>query len=53
MKYHISHDFRTPTPFKERFSDHFKDLYELNLLTNFDVSHTSFLGRVINYGLNV
>ena len=49
MKYQILHDFRTPTPFKEKSSDHFKDLYKLKLLTNFNVNLTSFLGGVINY----
>ena len=26
MKYYILHDFRTSTPFKEKSSDHFKEL---------------------------
>ena len=29
------------TPFKEKSSDHFEDLPELKLLTNFDVNLTS------------
>ena len=49
MKYHILHDFRTSTPFKKTSSDHFKNVYKLKLLTNFDVNLTSFLGGVINY----
>ena len=49
MKYHTLHSFRTPTPFREKFSDHFKDLPKLKLLTDFDISLTSFLGAVINY----
>ena len=49
MKYHILHDFRTSTPIKEKSPDHFKDLHELKLLTNFDVNLTSFLRGVINY----
>ena len=48
MKYHILHHFRTSTPFKEKSSDHFKDLHKIELLTNFDVSLTSFLGEVMN-----
>ena len=48
MKYHILHDFISSTPFEEKSSDHFKDLHKIELLTNFDVSLTSFLGRVMN-----
>ena len=29
MKYEILHDFRTSTPFEEKFSDRFKDLHTL------------------------
>ena len=36
MKYHILHDVRISTPFKEKSSDHFKDLSKLKLLTNFN-----------------
>ena len=46
MKYHVLHD--TTTPFEEKSSDHFKDIYKLKLLTNFDISLTSFLGEVMN-----
>ena len=53
MKYHILHDFRTSTAFKEKSSDHFTDLYKLRLLTSFDVNMTSFLGRAPNYVLNL
>ena len=48
MKYHILHDFRTSTSFKEKPSDYFKDLRKLELLANFDVNLTSFLGGVMN-----
>ena len=48
MKYHILNDFRTSTPFKEKSSDHFKDLHKMELLTNFYVNLTSFLGGVRN-----
>ena len=48
MKYHVLHDFITYTPFEEKSSDHFKDLQKMELLTNFDISLTSFLGRVMN-----
>ena len=48
MKYHILHYFRTSIPFKEKFSDHFKDFHKMELLTNFDVNLTSFLGGVMN-----
>ena len=37
MKYHILDDFGTSTPFKEKYSDHFKDPHKLKLLRNFDV----------------
>ena len=53
MKYNILHDFRIPIPFKEKSSDHFKDLHKLKRLKYFDVHLTSFLGRVIDYVLNV
>ena len=49
MRYDILHDFRTSTPFDENSSDHFKDLYKLKLLTNFDVNMTSSRVRVMNY----
>ena len=48
MKYHILHDFRTSTPFEEKSSDQFKELYKMELLTNFNVNLTSFLGGVMN-----
>ena len=48
MKYHILHDFRTFTPFEEKSSDQFKELYKMELLTNFNVNLTSFLGGVMN-----
>ena len=53
MKYHILHVFRTTTHFKEKSSDHFKDIYKLKLLTNFDVNMTSFVGGVPTYVLNL
>ena len=43
MKYHISHE--------ETSSDYFKDLHKVELLTNFDISLTSFLMR--SYELKV
>ena len=48
MKYHVLHDFVTSTLFEEKSSDHFADLHKMELLTNFDVSLTSFLGGVMN-----
>ena len=48
MKYHVLHDFITSTPFEEKSSDHFKDLHKMELLTDFDISLTSFLDRVMN-----
>ena len=48
MKYHVLHDFITSTPFEEKSFDHFKDIYKLKLLTNFDISLRSFLGGVMN-----
>ena len=48
MKYHIFHDFRTSTSFKEKFCDHFNVLHELKALTNFNVNPIFFLGGVIN-----
>ena len=53
MKYHLLHDFRTSTPFKEKFSDHIKDVHELKLLTNFDANLVSFLGGVMNNVLSI
>ena len=37
VKYHILHDFRTSTPFKEISSHYFKDLRKLKLLKNSDL----------------
>ena len=48
MKYHVLHDFITFTPFEEKSSHHFKDLYKMELLTNFGISLTSFIGGVMN-----
>ena len=48
MKYHVWHNFIT-SPFEEKSSDHFKDIYKLKLLANFDISLTSFLGGVMNF----
>ena len=48
MKYHVLHDFITSTPFEEKSSDIFEDLHKMELLTNFDISLTSFLGGVMN-----
>ena len=52
MKYLILHVFRTPIEFIKKSSDHFKDIYKLELLTSFDVNMTSFLKGVPNYVLN-
>ena len=48
MRSHALHDFITSTPFEEKSSDHFKDVHKMELLTNFDISLTSFLGGVMN-----
>ena len=48
MKYHVLHDFITSTPFEEKSSNRFKDLHKMELLTNFDICLTSFLGGVMN-----
>ena len=48
MKYHVLHDFITSTLFEEKSSDHIKDLHKMELLTNFDISSTAFLGGVMN-----
>ena len=48
MKYQVLHDFITSTPFEEKSSDHFTDLHKMKLLTNFDISMTSFVGGVMN-----
>ena len=29
MKYHILNDFRSSTPFKQKSSDYFKDVYQV------------------------
>ena len=47
-KYHILHDFGTSTRVNKKSSDHFKDLHNLKLLTNFDVNLTSSPGVVMN-----
>ena len=48
MKYHVLHDFITYTPFEEKSSDLFEDFHKMELLTNFDISLTLFLGGVMN-----
>ena len=48
MKYHVFHDFITSTSFGGKSSDQFEDLHKLELLTNFDISLTSFLGGAMN-----
>ena len=48
MKYHIFHDFRTFTAFKENSSDHSEDLHKVKFLTNFDVNLTSSPGGVMH-----
>ena len=48
MKYHILHDFKFSTSFKEKSSEHFKDLHKLKLLTSFDVNLISLPGRLTN-----
>ena len=53
MKNHIFQVFETSIKFIEKSSDHFKDIYKLKLLTNFDVDMTSFLKGVPNYMLNL
>ena len=52
MKYHVLHDFITSARFEEKSSDHFKDLHKMELLKNFDISLTSFLGGVMNQMFN-
>ena len=51
MKYHILHGFSNL--FKEKSSDHFKDLCELKFLTNSDVNLTSLFKGVMNNVLNI
>ena len=53
MKYHILQVFKISIEFVKKSSDHFKDIYKLKLLTNFDVNMTSFLNGVPNYILNL
>ena len=53
MKYNILHVFRTSTAFKEKSSDHFKDIYQLKLVTNCDVNMTPFVGGAPNYVLYI
>ena len=52
MKYHVLYDFIIFTPFEEKSSDHFKDPHKMELLTNLDISLTSFLGGVMNKRFN-
>ena len=49
MKFHILHDFRPSSPFKEKSSDRFKNHHKLKLLKNFNVNLTSFQRGVTNY----
>ena len=44
--------FRTSTPFREKPSDHFKDLHQLKVLINFDVNLIISLGGVKNTVVN-
>ena len=53
MKYHVLYVFITSTALKEKSSDHFKDIYKMKLVTNFDVNMMSFLGGVPNYVINI
>ena len=48
MKYHILQVFKTSIEFIKKSSDNFKDLHKMELLTNFDISLTSFLGGIMN-----
>ena len=41
MEYNILNDVRTSTSFKEKPSDHFKDLGKLKLMRNSDINLTS------------
>ena len=52
LKYYILHVFRTSVAFKGKSSDHFKDIYKLKLLTNFNVNVTLFLGGIMNSYFN-
>ena len=52
MKYHILHDFRACTSFKEEYFDHFKDLHKLKLLKNAYVYLTSSQEGDMNNVLN-
>ena len=52
MEYHILHNYETSAPFKEKSSDHFKDLHKLRFLTYFDVNLTSSQGGVTNLTFN-
>ena len=53
MKYHIFQVVKTSIELIEKYSDYFKDIYKLKLLTSFDVNMTSFLKGVPNYVLNL
>ena len=53
MKYHIVHHSRTPISFKEKPTNHCKDLHKLKLVTNFDVNLTSVSGGVMDKTLFV
>ena len=53
MKYHIFQVFKTSIEFIKKSSDHFKDIYKLKLLTNFDDNMRLFLKGVPNYVLNL
>ena len=48
-----NHNLHVTTAFKEKSSDHFKDIFKLKVQTNFDVNMTSFQGGVPDYVLNL
>ena len=50
MKYYILHVFRISIAFKKKFSEHFKDIYKLKLLTSFNVNMTHHFQEKIIFG---
>ena len=47
------HNFGTSSKFEEKSSDHFKDLYKVKLLTDFDSYLTSVVEGAMNNVFNI
>ena len=53
MKYHhILYDLRTPTPLKEKSSDHLKDLHKLKLCSHCTGQVCALFQKLLRYNVN-